>query len=380
MVLPPVRADKKFVVVTTKRGAEAWQLGTDGVTHVAMLEESRPRTDNAWFSRSGDLVALKLDQHQMAVWNLRTGAMVGTPFSSVSQVRITAAQFSPHPMRLAVGLANGACFMIDVTTGRPMVRFANRPMARIHSLRFSPDGTRLVAANDANEMIVWNTSTGDAIGGSKGRLDTKVAAVTPYSPNGRWFATSGVHSIRMWDGETGIPVGKSISVWDSIAAFSADSRSLGTADGHGSVRVWDVPSGHPYTEPMRYLFGAYQFDEFSPDGRFVRAQRGDRYAIWSVPPRLDPGAVIPEWLLQLATVLSGRIVNDVGEVTDVAEPSVEFQALRREIMALPADAPLADWGRWILDHRAERSIAPGFTITPAEADHLAPRQSSAPVP
>jgi len=32
--------------------------------------------------------------------------------------------------------------------------------------------------------------------------------------------------------------------------------------------------------------------------------------------------------------------------------------------SLPSDAPYAEWGRWILDDRAERPIAPGFTITP----------------
>jgi len=45
--------------------------------------------------------------------------------------------------------------------------------------------------------------------------------------------------------------------------------------------------------------------------------------------------------------------------------------VRRELAALPDDAPFVEWGRWILDDREDRSIAPGFTITPAEADALA---------
>ena len=39
--------------------------------------------------------------------------------------------------------------------------------------------------------------------------------------------------------------------------------------------------------------------------------------------------------------------------------------------ALPADAPFAEWGRWFLADRATRSIAPAFTITPAETEKLA---------
>ena len=43
------------------------------------------------------------------------------------------------------------------------------------------------------------------------------------------------------------------------------------------------------------------------------------------------------------------------------------------------DAPYVKWGRWFLSDRATRSVAPGFTITPAEAEKLADTLS-APAP
>jgi len=45
--------------------------------------------------------------------------------------------------------------------------------------------------------------------------------------------------------------------------------------------------------------------------------------------------------------------------------------LRRTLADLDDDAPYVEWGRWFLDDRATRSVAPGFTITPAEAEKLA---------
>jgi hypothetical protein len=42
--------------------------------------------------------------------------------------------------------------------------------------------------------------------------------------------------------------------------------------------------------------------------------------------------------------------------------------------------PLADRGRWFLADRATRSIAPGFTITPADADELAAEMATPPPP
>ena len=48
-----------------------------------------------------------------------------------------------------------------------------------------------------------------------------------------------------------------------------------------------------------------------------------------------------------------------------------LDAIRRTIEALPDSAPYAEWGKWLIADPAKRSIAPGFTITPAEAAKLA---------
>ncbi|MSU51613.1 MAG: hypothetical protein EXS37_21410 [Opitutus sp.] len=41
------------------------------------------------------------------------------------------------------------------------------------------------------------------------------------------------------------------------------------------------------------------------------------------------------------------------------------------LAALPDDAPDVEWGRLFVSDRATRSVAPGFTITPAEAEKFA---------
>ena len=48
-----------------------------------------------------------------------------------------------------------------------------------------------------------------------------------------------------------------------------------------------------------------------------------------------------------------------------------FDDLRREIAALPDTAPYAAWAKWFLSTDPARSITPGFTITPADAEKLA---------
>jgi hypothetical protein len=95
--------------------------------------------------------------------------------------------------------------------------------------------------------------------------------------------------------------------------------------------------------------------------------------IRSVPLPLPKGAAMPEWLLQLAANIAGKTVNDREESVSVPRSSLSLESVRRELASLPSDAPYVEWGRWMLDDRADRPIAPGFTITPAEAEELAER-------
>jgi hypothetical protein len=117
---------------------------------------------------------------------------------------------------------------------------------------------------------------------------------------------------------------------------------------------------------------------FSPDGLFLRTETASDVRIWSVPPALPDGTAASEWLLQLATACAGKVVNDQGQLTDITDIAATIQSLRAQVDALPAGTPLADWARWILNDRADRSIAPGFSITPAEADELTARFAAAP--
>ncbi len=50
---------------------------------------------------------------------------------------------------------------------------------------------------------------------------------------------------------------------------------------------------------------------------------------------------------------------------------VQMEEVRRELAALRDDAPYVEWGRWFFSDSSARSIAPGFTITQAQAEKLA---------
>ncbi|HUJ42665.1 MAG TPA: serine/threonine-protein kinase [Opitutaceae bacterium] len=379
---PPVRPDLKFMVVDTGHGWQAWELGAGGVTHVAILAGSRSGGGPPMFSPRGDLVALcykdpSSDEFSLGVWNLHTGARAGPVFTYPTWIVNLTPNFSPDGRRIAFGTADGACMVLDVATARPLVTFASRSLVPNQAVWFSPDGTRVLTSTIQNETRLWDAATGQPISPVLDTMDANGFA--QFSPDGRRFATWGSHSTHVWDGRTGAPVGEPLPAGGKQVRFSSDSRNLSTADANGIVRVWDVPSGQPVTEPMSYRSARTLSPEFSPDGRFLRTETKE-FFVWSVPPRLPVDSPIPEWLLQLATVCATKTVDDAGQLIDVPDVLKQFEEVQHQLAALPADAPLAEWGRWIIDNRSDRSIAPGFTITPEEADKLAKTTAAAGAP
>jgi len=366
----PVRSDLRFMVVQVGQGWQAWELGPSGVIQVATLDGASNKVGVVKFSPREDLVVICFaGTGEMGVWNLRTGARAGPAFHYPTTLVYMTPNFSPDGRRLALGAADGAAMIIDVATARRVVPLATRHMVPNQGVLFSPDGTRVVTSSIRSETRVWDAATGEPVSDILHTTDARGSV--QYSPDGRWFATWGQNTTNLWEGRTGAQVGETIPAGGRLIRFSQDSRNLATVSDDGTVRVWDAPSGQPSTEPMRHGPGRVGFPEFSPDGRFLRTEGKTEYHFWSVPPRLPDGMPVPDWLLRLATICATKIVNDAGQLVDAPEALSQFDEVRRQIAALPSDSPLADWGRWFLDDRADRSLAPGFTLTPAEAAKLA---------
>ncbi len=200
-----------------------------------------------------------------------------------------------------------------------------------------------------------------------------------FSPDGRYFVTRSSAEARVWEVKTGTLVGEPIAPLASgqILRFSSDARRFTTESQNGDARVFDVRTAQALTESMDHGAMRSSAGYFSPDGRFLRTETASDVRIWAVPPTLPDGTPPPEWLLQPATACAGKVVNDQGQLTDVTDTAATMENLRAQIQALPKDTPLADWARWIVSERADRSIAPGFTLSSTEAEELTARFAAA---
>ena len=180
--------------------------------------------------------------------------------------------------------------------------------ARVSSVAFSPDGTRIVS--DSNYAIrVWDARSGDAVAGPF-QGHTSVVMSVAFSPDGtRIVSGSYDHTIRVWDARSGDVVagpfqGHASSVMS--VAFSPDGTRIvsGSDSNDCTIRVWDARSGDVVAGPFEGHTSGVTSVAFSPDGtRIVSGSYDDTIRVWDA---------------RSGDVVAGPFEGHTSEVTSVA--------------------------------------------------------------
>jgi WD40 repeat protein len=314
----------------------------------------------------------------VGIWNLQTGRLV-TRIKTDSPVSAFNTIFSPDEKRVAFRTDDAETRVVhvcDVASGKELSVVEVSGKASINTFRFTTDSARLVTGDDWGGVHLWDAVTGQLQRSTQAHR--AVVRRIDFSEDGRYFATASEDgSVQAWESATGNPVGPPLLQKGSAGKpdFNADATRIVTQTTRGAVQVWDVRSGQPLTGLLDHEGSSMNIAAFGPDGRFLQTFAtgldGKRTVrLWAAPPD-GRGAPTPAWLLRLATVCAGRRLTDEGKFVSVADEVAKMEGLRREIAALPDDAPYVEWARWFLSDSPTRSIAPGFTITPADARKLA---------
>ena len=232
---------------------------------------------------------------------------------------------------------------------------------KIHSVAFSPDGTKIVTANSDNTARIWDAESGSAnFGRELQKLEGHQAKIhsVAFLPDGKKVLTAGGDNARIWNADSGSAnFGRELQKLEAsrvldfvapspidFAVLSPDGKKVAMIPSDNTIRMMDAESGRELHK-LRGHTGHVTSAAFSPDGkRIATGSRDETIRIWDV----DSGTILLGWEEQAKTGLSvafspdgKKIVshdtNPIREATPVkiwdAESGKELQALehRREI-------------------------------------------------
>jgi len=210
---------------------------------------------------------------------------------------------------------------------------------------FSPDGNRLVIADNSGHIVFWNLAERRKLGvltnvlGSRGFLR--------FSTDGRWLVNPGGKSpTQIWRVEDLSLVGElSDSVFVERAVFSADGRWLATVGGDPTVRLWEKESsGWRKTRTFRGHTDPITAVAFSPKWQFLATgARNGEVKLWSLeePPTAPEQVSMPAAeFFKLAGDGSsfGRILQK-GPSNEVASLTAEIWSAAPLQLAFTAPLP-----------------------------------------
>ena len=235
----PMKHDSKIVSVAFSAD------GTKVVTH----------TNNA--SGWGDVRDWRfpLFGGTVRLWDAATGRPLGARIKHDHEV------FSANYTIVATASDDKTVRLWDAATGQPL----GPPMKHddeILGLKFSPDGTKVVTESgetgpfiseaDNSTVRLWDTATGHELG--KPKKFAKVISLE-FSPDGTKLATAiDDNTARLWDAATGEALGQPMKHDQHVSSlmFSADGTKLASTDRRGTVRLWDARTGQPLGQPMKH--------------------------------------------------------------------------------------------------------------------------------
>jgi eukaryotic-like serine/threonine-protein kinase len=212
-------------------------------------------------------VYLADDGKTVSVVDTASGKVVRT-FHVDAEPKSYVTALSPDERWFAYSGPGGTIRVRDVRTGalsRTLQGLVDNPRALV----FSPDGSRLLGADDSGVLKIWDSATGREIAATTlGRLYINKVQ---FSRDGTRVAVLG-HVVGLMSGEVRIlDAGSGHEVWSlrghtlnaTDPDFSPDGRRLVTASADRTVRIWDLGtgleilklSGYPNVTTVQFISG-----------------------------------------------------------------------------------------------------------------------------
>jgi WD40 repeat protein len=270
-----------------RRKAEP-RLGADwsaAAQDVRVLERDAGRLMAMAFARDASQIASGIHAVQgqevsVMLWNVASGRQLCSLIGARGS--ISAVAFSPDGSRLAAADAKNKVRLWDVASGR-RVRSLKGHTATVRAVAFRSGGAQLASGGADNVIRLWDVATGDCLSILNGHTGSVEAAA--FASHRSLLASAGDDlTVRVWD-LARLPAvltleGHSSSV--EAVTFARRGPLLASGDRDGTVRLWEVIEGRNlrtlegHTSPVRAV-------AFAADGSQLASGDDDgTVRVWDV--------------------------------------------------------------------------------------------------
>ncbi|KIJ58371.1 hypothetical protein HYDPIDRAFT_119616 [Hydnomerulius pinastri MD-312] len=237
------------------------------------------------FSPDGSHLASGCDDHNVRIYDRRTGALVLGPLEGHTDL-LGAIAYCPDGTRIASCSDDCTIRIWDSISGNMVLGPLEGHADWVAWIEYSPDGKELLSGSHDTTMRLWDSFTGRLIAGPLRRHHGAVCGLS-YSPDGAHFVSGAEDgTIRVWDActrEVVLPVLAEADIHNyevtgtgpfgghtnyvTAVAYFPDGKHAASASYDKSIRKWDVRTGTLVTEHLRCHYNEIYSLSISFDGK-----------------------------------------------------------------------------------------------------------------
>jgi WD40 repeat protein len=212
---------------------------------------------------------------------LTTNSNVKYPFRG-HEKSVNSVSFCTEQHLLASGGDDNNIILWNTETGEKL-RTMTGHTGPVRSVAFSPDGKMLASGSDDAMVIIWNVATGEPLALINHGYGVNSVA---FGQGGRILASSSFNGpIIIWDTATGQQLRKLSGHADAVSsmAFDRDGNILASASYDKSIILWNAATGARIGKPLTGASLALSVVAVSPHGERVASDGEDKSIIlWDV--------------------------------------------------------------------------------------------------